>query len=171
MTARVWVLAATGWLSLLGCRSAGIDGGRTEPPAPRTPGTALAEYALEDCRDSRGDRVEAPQCRVAHVRLATGREALVEERPGYDTLVLERERTRDGQRIFAITLGDGVGGRVLHELSIPMKPGNGRFRLADAFEGEAGDAEEPLMASAIALDCALVPRVSGRALDTSEALE
>jgi hypothetical protein len=170
VNARSSLLGAAGLLGVLGCRSAGIDGGRTEPAAARV-GNRVAEYTVAECRDTHGKPVPAPPCRVARVRLATGRDVLVEERPGYDKLVLERARAEGKNWVFALTIGDGTRDRLMHELSIPMQPGRGRFRIADAFEGDAGDAEEPLKATAIALDCALVPRVSGSALDTREALE
>jgi hypothetical protein len=170
VSTRAALVSAAGLLLVLGCSSAGIDGGRTEPARPRAL-RRIAEYAVSECRDARGKPVAAPPCRVSRVRLENGRDVLVEERAGYDTLVLDEARAEDKSWIFALTLGDGSGGRVMHELSIPAVSGRGRFRIADRFEGEAGNAEEPLKATAVALDCALVPRDSGGALDRPRALE
>ncbi len=170
MNGRAALVRAAGLLLVVGCSSAGIDGGHTEPAAPHAL-DRIAEYAVSDCRDARGEPVAAPPCRVSRVRLGSGRDALVEERPGYDTLVLDQARAEGKNWVFALTLGDGSGGRVMHELSIPAAPGRGRFRIADRFEGEAGNAEDPLRATAVALDCALVPRDSSGALDTTRALE
>jgi hypothetical protein len=164
------LVRAAGLLLVFGCSSAGIDGGHTEPAEPRAL-HRIAEYAVSECRDARGKPVAAPPCRVSRVRLASGRDVLVEERPGDDTLVLDAARAEGESWVFAVTLGDGSESRVMHELSIPVVPGRGRFRIADRFEGEAGDAEDPLRATAVALDCALVPRDSSGALDTPRALE
>ena len=128
---------------------------------------ARAELVPSDCKNSRGEPADPPALRVQRVALEGGGEALLELRPGYDSLLVTNAHDEARGRVFQYVSDDGRRGKLLHTLLLtPMVPGP-RLELSDSFSAEGSGAEFRATSQRSILSCALVfaksePRAGSR---------
>lgn len=97
-----WLGALT-FVALAGCQGAALRGGRPLPPGGALPGARVSVLQPTVCRDARGAAAWRPPLRLVLVRSGE-RLVLVEERPGYASLVFERGRRDAADWLYQIVV-------------------------------------------------------------------
>lgn len=150
-----------------GCGGASLQGAIVIEPGRELEGESGTWLSPADCRDARGATAPAPAVRVARVALSDGREALLEQRAGYDTVLITNSHDETSGRVFEYVSDDGHQGKVLHVLRMtPTLPG-ARLELASDFRTENLAQGFRGVPRGITLSCALVPAPSGASPPTT----
>lgn len=158
-------------LLCVGCARASLRGAVAIEDSRALAGSAREQLVPSDCRDLRNAPAEPPALRIQRVVLSDGREALLELRAGYDTVVVMNAHDEARGRVFQYVSDDGGHGKILHTLLItPTVPGP-RMQLADSFELQGSEAEFRASARQSILSCALISSEPPRAAATRTAAE
>lgn len=139
----------------VGCGGPSLRGAVAIEESRALAGAARAELLPQNCRDGRGAPADAPALRVQRVVLSDGREALLELRPGYDSVLVTNAHDEARGRVFQYVSDDGQQGKILHVLRMtPTVPGPLLERF-DAFEVEGSATDFRATARQAILTCAL----------------
>jgi hypothetical protein len=124
------------WLSagLSACGKPNFEGARvvtagSEPTGPREP-----TLTPVDCRDEHGAPVASPELRVTLVRPSAGPPLVIEERPGYGSVVVSNTFRAGADVPYAYVSRDHVHRPLLHLLWIRPAPGPSWLEIADRFQ-------------------------------------
>jgi hypothetical protein len=119
-------------LLLPACGGGVLEGADAVPEHQMPSGRVVSELSPTDCVDQKGQAVARPATRIRVVMQGDGKPLLVEQRPGYDALVVHNAFS-DGQYLVfqAISTPDDAD-PALHEY---------RLRWPSASGGQLADAE------------------------------
>jgi len=147
--------AAIGSLFAMGCGGPSLRGALSIENG-REPAGAF-QLTPMDCRDERGAPASAPELKIQRVRLEDGQDAVLERRPGYDTVVVTNGYDDAYGRVFQYVSDDGHHHRILHTLRMTPRLSGSRLVLASAFELQGSDSEFRATTRKASLQCELVP--------------
>ena len=115
------------------CASCGgspqLRGGSTLAAGSASSGVAIDAWAPKDCRDAKGASAERAS-RIELVKLPGGARVLVEQRQGYDSLVVRNSFVEGAEVVYQVIIKPADGQLALHEFRLPNAGGKGRLSVA-----------------------------------------
>ncbi len=118
-------------LALSSCGGSILDGADAVPAGERPSGQALGSFTPADCVDGAGKAVARPATRITLLKREDGRLLLVEDRPGYDSLVVHNSFQQAPDLVFQAISEPDDGPPALHEYRVAW-PGAQSGMLANA---------------------------------------
>jgi hypothetical protein len=117
-------------LVAIGCSgSAELRGGSTVAAGTKPAGVAVGAWLTKDCRDAKGASAERAT-QVYLVQRSDGRRELVEQRPGYDSLVVQNSFIDGAEVVYQVSIKPEDGSIALHEFRLPSAGGPGRLSVS-----------------------------------------
>lgn len=151
---------------LAACSGTSVRGAVVEAPEGDSSGAQLARFAVGQCLDRSGSRMDARPGSEVVVRSGVARPVVVEKRPGFDSLVITNG-FQDGERFVAQTVVDTAGGKIVRQISIPRAalggasaavPAAGRLDVArDWTETDLGGGRFRAALGRSVISCVLAP--------------
>ncbi len=118
-------------LGLMSCGGSVLDGADAMPANERPSGQTLAIFTPRDCVDVAGKPVPRPATRISLLQREDAHVLLLEERPGYDSLVIHNVFQERGALVFQAISEPDDADPALHEYRIEW-PGARSGQLTNA---------------------------------------
>jgi hypothetical protein len=146
-------------LLLPACGSAGLEGASAMPASELPSGRVVSNLEPSDCVDRGGKPVARPATKIRVLVREDGKPLLIEQRPGYDALVVHNSFSEGSSLVFQAISEPEDAEPALHEyrLSWPAAQ-SGQLGNAALFEAtfHAGGSFKA-QATALSLSCKLLP--------------
>jgi hypothetical protein len=125
----LWVAAAVG-----ACGKPNLEGARVVTAGSEPTGAREPTLTPADCRDEHGAPVASPELRVTLMRPGAGPPLVIEERPGYGSVLVSNTFRAGADVPYAYVSRDHVHRPLLHLLWIRRAPGHSWLEIADRFQ-------------------------------------
>jgi hypothetical protein len=142
------------------CAEPGLRGANSvdRGDEPRT--TRRDRLVPSACHDADGKPAAAPALFVVRGELPDGREIVLEERLGYDAVVIGNAYFDGSTRVYEYVADAKGAGAVLHTLRFPVRLDAAELEDSDTFELQESGNTFRGVARKVALSCQLVPWAS-----------
>ncbi len=146
-------------LLLTACGNGALEGASAVPVGELPSGRVVSNLEPSDCVDRSGKPVPRPATKIRVLVREDGKPLLIEQRPGYDALVVDNSFSEQQSLVFQAISEPDDAEPALHEYRLEWPAARaGRLASAATFEAtfEAGGGFKA-QAAELSLSCKLVP--------------